>query len=83
MILAQNGDVADDVQRRDICCKDNDANGIGDGCVGCWRGTFAEGFDDFFDASFEGFVDGGCNTLAMSSTSRTHGRGKTHPSSQS
>lgn len=61
VILAQDGDVADDVQRRDICCKDNDANGFGDGCVGCWGGTFAEGFDDFFDASFEGFVDSGCN----------------------
>jgi hypothetical protein len=62
VILAQDGDVADDVQRRDICCKDNDANGFCDGCVGCWSGTFAEGFNDFFDASFERFVDGGCNT---------------------
>lgn len=60
MILAQDRDMANDVQGRDVCCENDDANRFCDGCICSWGGTFAEGFDDFFDTSFERFVDGGC-----------------------
>lgn len=41
VVLAQDGDVADNVQGRNIRCKDDDANGFCDGRIGCWGWTFA------------------------------------------
>lgn len=52
--------MADDVHGRDVGGKDHNA---GDGDRGALRG-FAEGFDDFFDAAFEGLVLGRWGELA-------------------
>ena len=65
-----------DIHGRYIGCENNDARRRRDGGV-CGEGGFAEGFNDFFDAAFEGFVFGGwINTqflLAGEKTCRKEG----------
>lgn len=57
MVLAEHGNVGDDVHGGDVAGDDDDA---GEGAVrGRRRGGFAEGLDDFFDAALEGVVLGG------------------------
>ena len=60
MVLAQHGDVRYHVHGRDVGGEDHRAGRRGSvrGCAGC--GGFAQRFDDFFDAAFEGFVFVGC-----------------------
>lgn len=48
----------DDVHGGDVGGEDDDAGGLVLGAGGGWGG-FAEGFDNFFHAAFEGFVFGG------------------------
>lgn len=64
MVLAEYGDVRYDVHGGDVGGEDDDAEGLlllwsGGGGGGGGGGGFAEGFDDFFYAAFEGFVFGG------------------------
>lgn len=59
MVFAEDGEVGYYVHGGDVGGEDDDAGGEGDGGGGgggCGRGGFAEGFDDFFNAAFEGFV---------------------------
>lgn len=70
MVLAQDGDMGNDVHGGYVCREHDDTMGKGGiicsaaGGFGCEGrdsgGGFAKGFDDFFDAAFEGFVFRGC-----------------------
>lgn len=58
VVLAQHGDVADDVHGRDVGGQNHDTGRWGAArCAWC---GFTERFDDFFDTAFEGFVFGSC-----------------------
>jgi len=64
VVLAEHGDVRYDVHGGDVGGEDDDAGGLlllllWGGGGGGGGGGFAEGFDDFFYAAFEGFVFGG------------------------
>lgn len=59
MILAQDGDVGDDVHWRDISSKDDNTGGSSN-IIATRR--FSEGLDDFLDTSLEGLVLGRCMT---------------------
>jgi len=61
VVLAEHGDVRYDVHGGDVGGEDDDAEGLllWGGGGGGGGGGFAEGFDDFFYAAFEGFVFGG------------------------
>lgn len=63
MVLAEDGDVRDDVRGGDVAGNDDDAREGGVGGGGC--GRFAEGFDDFFDAALEGVVLGSCGQMLV------------------
>ena len=61
VVLAQNGDVADDVHGGDVCGEDDDSRGKSrsrSGRVTC--GRLADGLDDFFDAALKALLLGGC-----------------------
>lgn len=58
MVLAQDGEVGDDVLGGDVAGDDDDA---GEGGVAGGRGgRLAEGLDDLLDAALEGVVLGSC-----------------------
>lgn len=59
MVLAQHGDVGDDVHGGDVGGEDDDGEGQGGGGRG-GGGGFTQGFDGFFDAALDGAVGGGC-----------------------
>jgi len=73
VVLAQHGDMGDDVHGRDISGDDDDGGG-----VGRVRGArFAQGFDDFFYAAAEGFGFGGWGVaLACHATNFGRRRGE-------
>lgn len=57
-VLAEDGDVADDVHGADVAGEDDDARE--GGVAGAGGGRLPEGLDDFFDAALEGLVLGRC-----------------------
>lgn len=57
MVLAQDGDVGDDVHGRDVSREDDDAAADDVGSAG---GGLAQGLDDLLDTSLEGLVLCGC-----------------------
>lgn len=60
VVLAQHGDVRDDVHWRDVGGEDDDAVGcVGGFLAGGGGGRFADCFDAFFYAALEGFGFGG------------------------
>ena len=70
VVLAEYGDVGDDVRGRDVAGDDDDA---GEGGVGRGGGGgLAEGLHDFFDAALEGVGFGGCE-MSVSDLYNTSG----------
>lgn len=61
VVLAEDGDVGDDVHGADVGGEDDDGRGedLGGGRVG--GGGFADGLDDFFDTALEALLLCGCD----------------------
>lgn len=57
MVLAQHGNVRDDVLRGNVAGNDDDAGERG--ALGSGGGGLAERLDDFLDATLEGAIFGG------------------------
>ena len=60
VILAENGDVRDDVHGADVGGEDDDGWGRNLGCGRVGGGGFADGLDDFFDTALEALLLCGC-----------------------
>lgn len=60
VIFAQNGNVGDDIHRRDVSGEDDDATGDCDNFVGGGNGGFPKGLDHLLHTSLQALVDGGC-----------------------
>jgi hypothetical protein len=58
VVLAQNGDVRDNVHRGDVGSENDNARGDIDLGVGGRDRRLAEGLDDFLDTTLERLVDG-------------------------
>lgn len=61
VVLAEDGDMRDDVHGGDVGGEDDNGRGrdLGGGRVG--RGGFADGLDDFFDTTLEALLLCGCD----------------------
>lgn len=59
VVLAEYGNVADDVHGRDVGSEDDDSRGRV-GCAGDASGRFADGLDALLDTALEGLVLCGC-----------------------
>ena len=59
VVLAEHGNVGDNIHGRDVGGEDDNAVGDRDGGVRGRDGRFAEGLDDFLDTALEALVDGG------------------------
>lgn len=66
VVLAEHGNVADDVHGGDVGGQDDDAAGQGVGGRG-WvaGGGLAHGFYDFLDTALEAFLLGGCEEVVL------------------
>lgn len=60
VVLAQNGNVRDDVHGRDIGSENDDSRGNVDLDIGGGDWRLAESLDDFLDTTLERLVDGSC-----------------------
>jgi hypothetical protein len=59
VVLAENGNVGDDIHGGDVGSEDDNTAGDGDGSVGSGDGGLAESLDDLLDTTLERLVDGG------------------------
>lgn len=59
VVLAQDGNVRDDIHGGDIGSENDDTAGDIDLSVGGGNGRFAESLDDFLNTTLEGLVDSG------------------------
>lgn len=57
MVLAQDGDVRDDIHRGDVSGENDNSGGDIDGGVGSRDSGLAERLDDFLDTALERLVD--------------------------
>lgn len=63
MVLAQHGEVRDDVHGRNVAGDDDNAGERG--VAGGGRGRLSESLDDLLDAALQGVVLGSCEMLAI------------------
>jgi hypothetical protein len=61
VVLAQHGEVRDDVHGRDVAGDDDNARERG--VAGGGRGRLSESLDDLLDTALQGVVLGGCEML--------------------
>lgn len=92
VVLAEDGDVADDVHGADVGGEDDNGGSRGLGCGRVGGCGFADGLDDFFDTTLEALLLCGCvdlfsqrffvDRVAASSSLRAKDvfEDKTHPS---
>jgi hypothetical protein len=59
VVLAENGNVGNDIHGGDVGSENNNTAGGADGSVGRRNSGLAESLDDFLDTTLEGLVDGG------------------------